>query len=132
MNSKEILKRLVSYNTINDKKNEDIINYIEQYLKGLGFRMEYKSKCLVMSNKEVCDIGFLGHTDTVSYADNWSYSPLDLSEVDGKLYGLGTSDMKGAVAAVLSAVSKVDFNKKGIKLFLTYDKRLVFQELMNW
>lgn len=126
MNSKEILKRLVNYNTINDKENENIINYIEQYLKRVGFKTDYKSKCLVMSNKEVCDIGFLGHTDTVSYADNWSYSPLDLSEVDGKLYGLGTSDMKGSIAAVLSAVSKIDFNKKGIKLFFTYDEEIGF------
>ena len=33
MSSKEILKKLISYNTVNDRENKDIINYIEQYLK---------------------------------------------------------------------------------------------------
>ena len=46
MSSKEILKKLISYNTINDSENKDIINYIEQYLRELGFKTEYKSNCL--------------------------------------------------------------------------------------
>ena len=57
MNSKKILTKLISFNTINDKKNKDIIDYIEKYLKNLGFTTEYKSKCLVMSNKKKCNIG---------------------------------------------------------------------------
>lgn len=128
MNSKEILKKLISYNTINDKENKEIMNYIEQYLKELGFTTEYKSKCLVMSNGKDCNIGFLGHTDTVSYSNDWSFQPFELSEVDGNLYGLGTSDMKGSIAAILSALSKIDFskNKKGIKLFFTYDEEIGF------
>ena len=45
---KEILKELVKINTIKDKDNKEIINYIENYLKDLGFITEYKSKCLVL------------------------------------------------------------------------------------
>lgn len=128
MTLKEILKNLINYNTINDKENEGIINFIEEYLKKIGFTTEYKSKCLVMSNKEKCDVGFLGHTDTVSYSDDWSFNPLELTEKDGKLYGLGTNDMKGAIAVILSSVSKIDFSKlkKGIKLFFTYDEEIGF------
>ncbi len=134
MDSKDILKKLISFNTINDKENKKIINYIEKYLKEFGFNTEYKSKCLVMSNSKVCDIGFLGHTDTVSYSNDWSYNPLELNELDGKLYGLGTSDMKGSIAAIIGAVSHVDFSKKGIKLFFTYDEEIGFSginELVN-
>ena len=128
MSSKNILKKLISYNTVNDRENKDIINYIEQYLKRFGFKTEYKSKCLVMSNSDDCNIGFLGHTDTVSYSDDWTFNPFELSELDGKLYGLGTCDMKGSIAAILSSVSKIDFskNKKGIKLFFTYDEEIGF------
>ena len=111
MSSKEILKKLISYNTIKDKENKDIINYIEQFLKELGFKTEYKSNCLVMSNSDDCNIGFLGHTDTVSYSDDWTFNPFELSELDGKLYGLGVCDMKGSIAAILSSVSKIDFSK---------------------
>ena len=128
MSSKEILKKLISYNTIKDKENKDIINYIEQFLKELGFKTEYKSNCLVMSNSDDCNIGFLGHTDTVSYSDDWTFNPFELSELDGKLYGLGVCDMKGSIAAILSSVSKIDFSKskKGIKLFFTYDEEIGF------
>lgn len=128
MSSKKILKDLISFNTINDKENKSIIDYIEKYLKSIGFSTEYKSKCLVMYNKKECDVGFLGHTDTVSYSNDWSFNPLELTEINEKLYGLGTCDMKGSIAAILSAVSKFDFNKckKGIKLFFTYDEEIGF------
>lgn len=136
MSSKEILKKLISYNTVNDRKNKDIINYIEQYLKEFGFRTEYKSNCLVMSNSDDCNVGFLGHTDTVSYSDDWAFNPFELNEKDGKLYGLGTCDMKGSIAAILSSISRIDFNKNkaGIKLFFTYDEEIGFSginELVN-
>ena len=136
MNSKEILKKLISYNTVNDRENKDIINYIEQYLKEFEFKTEYKSNCLVMSNSDDCNVGFLGHTDTVSYSNDWTLNPFELSEKDGKLYGLGTCDMKGSIAVILSLISKIDFskNKTGIKLFFTYDEEIGFSginELVN-
>ena len=128
MDSKEILRDLIKFNTINDKENKEIINYIENYLKEKGFKTEYKSKCLVMSNKEECEIGFLGHTDTVPYSNDWLTNPFELKEEDGKLYGLGTCDMKGSIAAILSVVSKINLNKyeKGIKLYFTYDEEIGF------
>ena len=136
MNSKEILKELISFNTIEDKENKKIINYIEQYLKKIGFITEYKSKCLIMSTKENCNIGFLGHTDTVSFSNDWSLNPFELKEINGRLYGLGTSDMKGSIATILSAMPKIDFTnrKTGIKLFFTYDEEIGFSginELVN-
>lgn len=136
MDSKNILKDLVSFNTINDKENKEIINYIENYLKKLGFKTDYKSKCLVMSNEEECDIGFLGHTDTVSCSDDWNRDPFVLREEDGKLYGLGSCDMKGSIAVILSVISKIDFSKrnKGMKFIFTYDEEIGFfgiNELIN-
>lgn len=136
MSSKKILKKLISYNTINDKENKEIINYIEQYLKDFGFWTEYKSNCLIMCNSDDCNVGFLGHTDTVSYSDDWAFNPFELNEKNGKLYGLGTCDMKGSIAVILSAISKIDFrkNKTGIKLFFTYDEEIGFSginELVN-
>ena len=121
---KEILKDLISFNTINDKDNSKIINYIENYLKGLGFTTEYKSKCLVMSNRKDCDIGFLGHTDTVDYSDDWNTNPFELTEKDNKLYGLGTCDMKGSIAVILNLLKDIEFKDKGIRLFFTYDEEL--------
>lgn len=35
MDTKEILKKLVSYNTIKDKQNKEIMDFIENYLKNI-------------------------------------------------------------------------------------------------
>ena len=123
---KEILKELVRINTIKDKDNKEIINYIENYLKDLGFTTEYKSKCLVMSNRKDCNIGFLGHTDTVDYSSDWNTNPFELTEIDNKLYGLGSCDMKGGIATILSVIPKIKFKDKGIKMIFTYDEELEF------
>lgn len=48
---------------------------------------------------------FDGHLDTVPVAnpDAWTHAPFAPEVSDGKLYGRGTSDMKGAVAAFTTA-----------------------------
>lgn len=44
------------------------------------------------------------HMDTVPPAGAWSKPPLEVTQADGKLYGLGTADTKGNIYAVLKAV----------------------------
>lgn len=46
-----------------------------------------------------------GHIDTVPVnEEKWSRNPYGGDIEDGKIYGRGTTDMKGAVAAMISAV----------------------------
>ena len=111
MQSKEILRNLIKFDTYKDKENERTMNYIQQILEKKGFKLEYKSKCLIMSIKEKCNLGFLGHTDTVQSGSDWLYNPLELTEIDNKLYGLGVCDMKGGIAAILKAVLDTEWNK---------------------
>jgi acetylornithine deacetylase/succinyl-diaminopimelate desuccinylase-like protein len=50
-----------------------------------------------------------GHLDTKPVGDGaaeWRTDPFQLSVVDGTAYGLGSSDMKGAVAAMLVALAR--------------------------
>ena len=124
----EILKNLVECNTIKDKENCKIMNYIENELKSLGFETVKKDKYLIMKNKEESSLGFVGHTDTVEYTDTWQYSPNTITVVDDKLYGLGVCDMKSGIAAIISAISDTDWSKlsKGIKLYFTYDEEIGF------
>ena len=51
---------------------------------------------------------FAGHTDVVPSGpeENWTYPPFQPTEVDGQLFGRGTADMKGALAAMVVAVEK--------------------------
>jgi succinyl-diaminopimelate desuccinylase len=53
-------------------------------------------------DQEVCSLYF--HVDTVPPGDGWNHPPLQLTEADGKLIGRGTADMKGSIAATLSAL----------------------------
>lgn len=129
----KILKDLVSFNTIKDLENKEIINYIEKYLKNLGFKTEHKGKYLIMSIGNNYKIGFLGHTDTVEYIDGWNTNPFELTKMDNRLYGLGSCDMKGGIAALLDAVSKIDFTKLkyGMKLYFTYDEEIGFSGIYD-
>ena len=128
MENYKILKDLVKFNSIKDKENKEILDYIEKYLLNLNFKTEHKDKNLIMSIGSEYKIGFLGHTDTVEYIDGWNYNPFKLTQKENKLYGLGTCDMKGGIAAILDATSKIDFTKLkyGMKLYFTYDEEIGF------
>ncbi len=133
MEKYNILKDLVKFNTIKDKENDKIINYIENILKSIGFNTDYKGKYLIMSYGKNPTFGFLGHTDTVEYIDGWSTDPFTLTEKGDNLYGLGVCDMKSGIAAILDAILRIDLNKikNGIKLFFTYDEERGFEGIYN-
>ena len=70
-------------------------------LKGIG-----KGKSLILN----------GHYDVVSPGEieNWHYDPFKGMIDDNKMYGRGTCDMKGGIAAMLKAVEFI--HRAGIKL----------------
>lgn len=133
MKKYEVLRKLVSYNTIKDNDNEKIIKYIESILISKGFKTEFKGKNLIMSYGKNPTFGFLGHTDTVEYIDGWNTNHFTLTEKDDRLYGLGACDMKGGVAAILDAISDMDLTKikNGIKLYFTYDEEINFNGIKD-
>ncbi|MFP3589150.1 M20/M25/M40 family metallo-hydrolase, partial [Paraburkholderia sp. SIMBA_055] len=52
---------------------------------------------------------FDGHIDTVpvNSPEKWTFDPFGATVADGKLYGRGSSDMKGAVCAAVVAVGQI-------------------------
>ena len=126
MDVKDILKDLVSFNTIKDKENKEIMDYIENYLKSYNFITERVDKCLIAYNDNNPNIGFVGHTDTVDY-ESWDGNPFELQEDGDKLIGLGACDMKGGIAAILGAINKIDLSKNKIALYFTYDEETSFK-----
>ena len=52
MEIENLLRDLIKMNTVNDLENKKIMDYLEDYLKKIGFKTEYKTKCLVMSWKK--------------------------------------------------------------------------------
>lgn len=73
-------------------------------------------------------IAFAGHTDVVPTGpeDQWSYPPFEASIVDGMLYGRGAADMKGSIAAMVTAcerfVSQYPEHEGSIAFLITSDE----------
>jgi len=133
MEKYQILKNLISFDTIKDKQNKEIIDYIEKVLVNKGLKTEHKGKYLIMATEKEPALGFLGHTDTVEYIEGWNSNPFELILKDNKLYGLGVCDMKGGIAAMLEAINSIDLSKlkHGIKLYFTYDEEISFGGILD-
>ena len=70
---------------------------------------------------------FAGHTDVVPVGDRelWTREPFAARVEEGVLYGRGASDMKGAIAAFVAAVARLDTARAGagsISLLITGDE----------
>ncbi len=70
---------------------------------------------------------FAGHTDVVPPGpeSEWTNDPFAGVEIDGVIHGRGAADMKGAIAAFVSAVSRVSANgglPGSVSLLLTGDE----------
>ena len=62
---------------------------------------------------------FAGHTDVVPPGEGWAHDPFAATEQDGIIYGRGAVDMKGGIAAFVSAVSQVPGH---VSLLITGDE----------
>ena len=133
--SKDILTALVGFDTVSRNSNLDLIAWVERYLDRHGVTHERiydetGKKSNLWATLGPADVpGYIlsGHTDVVPVDDqNWTDSPFKLTERDGKLYGRGSTDMKGYVACCLAAVpDMLNANlKKPLHLAFSYDEEV--------
>ncbi|WNS76458.1 YgeY family selenium metabolism-linked hydrolase [Bacillus sp. DTU_2020_1000418_1_SI_GHA_SEK_038] len=99
------LVRLKSYSGEEDLAAKEIKHYAEQNGFDDVIVDELGNVILVMKgNTEGPTVLLDGHIDTVPVnADRWTSDPFSGELKDGKIYGRGTSDMKGAVSAMICA-----------------------------
>ena len=71
--------------------------------------------CHIKGSRPGPKVLFDGHMDTVPVPDAsvWDHDPFGAEIVDGKMYGRGTSDMKGALSAMLAAAAWYNQDCKG-------------------
>jgi acetylornithine deacetylase/succinyl-diaminopimelate desuccinylase-like protein len=60
---------------------------------------------IVLSGGSGPGVLLLGHTDVVPVGDGWTRHPFGGDVQDGRIYGRGATDMKGGLAAALSAMA---------------------------
>ena len=136
MNVEQILTKLVSFPILGGQSNVTIMNWIKQYLEAFDVEVN-----LILNENENkvslhCRIGppidggviLSGHMDVVPVdGQKWSTDPFVLTDKgNGKLYGRGSSDMKGFLACCLATVPemlKADL-KKPIYFAFSYDEEV--------
>ena len=109
--SLDILRDLVAFPTVSPESNLEMISYLSERLEAAGARCittkddsERKANLFATMGPEMTGgIMLSGHTDVVPVADqDWTSDPFEMVERDGRLFGRGTCDMKGFVAAALA------------------------------
>jgi len=107
--------------------------YLTRVLSRLGmtcssFEKEGVSNLIAKIGKGEIRVAFAGHTDVVPalYPENWSAEPFALTEKNGKLIGRGIADMKGGIAAMLTAfehaLPDLDLDKYSFYFLITSDE----------
>lgn len=127
------LPTISSLDANEDLSNKTLIELLANWLSDLGFKTEIlpvegaRQKYNLLATYGEGEGGLLlaGHTDTVPFDEGrWTFDPFTLTEQAGKLYGLGTADMKGFFAFVVDVVSRLDLSqtRKPIRILATADE----------
>ena len=108
-----LLSDLIAYPSITPK-DKGCQQFIKNFLTDLGFRIHQFDKPPVSNfyaefgTQGTC-IVFAGHTDVVATGDinQWHSPPFEATLKNGQVFGRGSADMKGSVAAMLLATKNL-------------------------
>jgi acetylornithine deacetylase len=135
MTTTDLLDRLVSFDTTSRNSNLALIGFIRDYLDGHGVTYRVSTDAAgqkanlhaVIGPHQAGGLALSGHVDTVPVdGQAWTGDPFALRRRDGKLFARGSCDMKGFVAACLSAVPDLQARTlvRPLHLFISYDEEV--------
>ncbi|MFN7609260.1 MAG: M20/M25/M40 family metallo-hydrolase, partial [Ralstonia sp.] len=130
--------KLVSFDTTSRGSNLALIETVRDYLRGVGLESHLShnddgNKANLFATIPAADgsvqggIVLSGHTDVVPVdGQKWDSNPFAPEVRDGKLYGRGTCDMKGFIAASLALVPSLlqARLREPVHLALSYDEEV--------
>lgn len=133
MTPEEILEALVQFPSVVGQPNAAIAGWIAQYLGDLGIDAQFlpgpegdrTNLFATIGPRDVPGLVLSGHMDVVPAQEpQWSADPFRLRMEGDKLFGRGTSDMKGFLAAALAIVPSLIALKpaRPIHLAFSYDE----------
>lgn len=131
----EALDRLVGFDTVSARSNTDIVEFIQDFLTARGAR------CTPMPSTQEGKLGLYAeigpqskggillsaHTDVVPVeGQHWTRKPFALTREADRVYGRGTTDMKGYVACMLRAADLASQRQlqEPLKLVFSYDEEI--------
>lgn len=133
--SRDILERLVAFDTTSRNSNLPLLDYVEQYLRSHGVASRRVSRSREPKANLFATIGpeagggviLSGHTDCVPVdGQDWSSDPFILTERNGRLFGRGAADMKGFLACVLALVPEFAAapRRRPVHIAFSYDEEV--------
>ena len=139
--TKKILSELIKFQTVSGTSNIALIEYCEKKLSKIGaisFKTFDETKKRVnlfstINGKGKVDGGGIilsGHTDVVpASAKEWQSDPFVATEKDNKIYGRGSTDMKGFIACSLALAPYFASQnlKNPVHFSFTYDEETACQ-----
>ena len=131
----EILEKLVSFPTVSDRSNLELVDWVEKYFNSFDIKTfrkynEDNNKASLFAHVGPLIEGGVvlsGHTDVVPVeGQDWSTDPWVLTEKNNRLYGRGSCDMKGFDALSIWAMieAKKSDVKRPLQIALSYDEEV--------
>ncbi len=122
LTSRQLIEKLVSFPTVSRDSNLPLVNWVAAYLQSFGIDPVIVpngdgTKASLYAHVGPAREGGVvlsGHTDVVPVdGQDWQTDPFAVTEIDGRLFGRGTCDMKGFDA--LAIWTLVEAQRRGVK-----------------
>ena len=116
----EVLERLVAFDTVSSNSDAPAMEFLAERLRAHGFKVHLhrievagtpQLNLVAWAGPPLPDgLTISGHLDTVPYAGQpgWNRDPLKLGVDANRVWGRGTTDMKGFLAECVAAAAALD------------------------
>jgi acetylornithine deacetylase len=129
----ELLSHLIAFPTESTRPNLDLIRWVADHIESNGGRVAILAGAegranLLASFGPVRSGGLMlsGHTDVVPAGSGWAREPYSMTKIGDALYGRGTADMKGFIAAAIRMIQRfreVELTRP-LHLTLSFDEEI--------
>lgn len=132
----ELLETLVSFASVSLTPNIDLIHHVQAIFAQHGIESTLapdpddptRSNLFAsVGPSDVPGVLLSGHTDVVPVEGQpWTSPPFEATHLDGRIYGRGTSDMKGFVACAVMAMVAASKRplKRPLQIALSFDEEI--------
>lgn len=133
--ARSLLERLIAFPTVSRDSNLELVGFVRDFLAAAGADTRLVPSAdggkanlyATLGPAERPGVLLSGHSDVVPVEGQaWSSDPFTLVEREGRLYGRGTADMKGFLAAVLALFGRAAGRRLRTPLHLavSYDEEV--------
>ena len=135
MSTLDYLEKLLSFDTTSAHSNSELITWVQSELLAFGAIVKIipnedgsKANLFATFGPQSCGgVMLSGHTDVVPVTgQDWTVPAFSMTRRDGKVFGRGTTDMKGFIASMMTAAREASVQnlKTPLHLALSYDEEV--------